>query len=214
MLKAALAGPILAAGLLAGTAAVAQTMYGGYNLGPDYGAIVNQLLQQDQALGQRIRQTEAQVVQQAMHNPICQNAYQQHLAGGGQMPYPDFAYQCAATAGFTPDGMARFRNSEADNQMRERRAMDGLRQAEQARAAAQGGHAEGYYRNQQELGYALQGKSTWIDPNTGYEAALPHTNPGTLYVDPGSGNGYVMDNQGNYYVQPPHGYWYQMAPTR
>ena len=214
MLKAAITGSLLAAGLLAGSGAVAQTMYGGYDLGPDYGAMLNQMLEQDRMLGQRIQQSQTQIVQQAMQNPICQSAYQQHLAAGGRVPYPDFAYQCAATAGFTPDGIARYQRSEAANRAREQQAMQNLRQAEQARAAAQGQYAEGYFRNQQELGYALQGKGTWFDPTQGAASALPNTTPNTPYFDPNTGNTYVMATLGPYWFQPPHGYWYQMPPMR
>lgn len=214
MIKAALSASVLALGLLGGSAASAQTSYGGYNLGPDYGAMLNQMLQQDQILGQQIRQSEAQVVQQAMQNPTCQHAYQQHMASGGQMSYPAFAYQCAATGGFSAEGMARYRRSEAANQAREQQAWQGVRAAEQGRAAAQSQYAEGYFRNQQEAGYALQGKSTWIDPWTGTPAALPHATPNVPYTDVNTGNVYVMDTLGTYYIQRPDGYWYEMAPGR
>lgn len=201
----------LAAGLLGGHA-FGQTAYGGYDLGPDYGAMVDQMLEQDRLLGQQIQQSEAQIVQQAMQNPVCQSAYQQHLAGGGQMPYPAFAYQCAATGGFTPEGMARFRASEATNQARERQALQGLREAEQGRAAAQGEYMEGYQQNQTEFGNVLTGKSSWVDPGTGGQVVLPYTQPNTPYRDPASGRTYVMDTLGTYHVQGPDGLWYPMAP--
>jgi hypothetical protein len=188
-------------------------MYGGYNLGPDYGAMLNRMLEQDRQLGERIRQSEQNVVQEAMQNPVCQAAYQQHLAAGGRMPYPNFAYQCAATGGFTPDGIQRFQQSEAANRAREMQALQGLRQAEQNRGAAQQNYTEGYFRNQQEAGNVLRGNGTWFDPTVG-QVVLPYLQPGVPQYDANTGQTYVMDPYGNYFARTAAGYWYQITPAR
>ncbi len=209
---------LAALALAVGTAAVggsgrAQTGHGGYDLGPDYGAMLNQMLQQQHRLQQQMQATEQQVVQQVMQDPRAQTMYQQHLAQGGQMAFPEFAWWYAATGGFTPEGTRRFQAGEAANRQREHDAWRGVQDAERRRAAAQGQHTEGYFQNQQEAGRVLQGQSSWIDPTDGRTLALPYIGPDPVY-DPATGKTYARDDMGNHWVGTPDGYWYPMTPAR
>jgi hypothetical protein len=205
----------LAAALLAlAPAVLAQTSYNGWNLGPDYGAMLNGMLQRDQQLAWQMRQAEAQIVQQVMQDPRAQALYQQHRAMGGQLSFPQFAYQYAATGGFTPDGIARYRASEAYNQRREQDAWAGLRQAEQERTAAMQGQRDSYWRGQYQAGLNLQGLGTWVDPNNGSRYELPYLQPGTVSRDPRTGQPFVMDQFGHYFARAPNGMWYRLEPAR
>lgn len=200
--------------LAAAPQAGAQVMYGGYNLGPDYGAMVQQALQRQAAMNQQMQQQQQAIVQRTMANPDCQAKYRQHLAQGGRMSYPDFAYQYAATGGFTAQGMAVYRQSEAANQQREAAAAQGLRQAQAARGQAQQAYAAGYARNQAEAGEVLRGNSSWVDPASGQRRALPYLGPNGGYQDPQTGQRFWRDANGQYYAQAPHGAWYPMAVAR
>lgn len=193
--------------------ASAQTHYRGYDIGPDYGAMLNEMQRRQEVQNQQMRRAEADVVQRAMQDPECQEMYRRHLAGGGQMSFPQFAYQYAATGGFSQRGMQIHRQSEAENQARERAAAAGVRRAEQQRGAAQGAYAEGYFRNQQEAGNLLQGRSSWVDPTTGDTRILPYMGPNDHY-DPRTGNRFARDGFGNQWVMTPDGHWYPMAPAR
>jgi hypothetical protein len=119
-----------------------------------------------------------------MANPDCQAKYQQHIAQGGRLSYPQFAYQYAATGGFSAQGMANYRQSESANQQREAAAAQGLRQAQAARGQAQQQYAAGYARNQAEAGEVLRGNSSWVDPGNGQQRALPYMGPNGGYQDP------------------------------
>lgn len=202
----------LAIALIAG-AAQAQVYYGGYDLGPDYGAMLQDALRRQEAMNRQMREQEAAIVRQAMQSPDCQLKYRQHLAAGGAMPFAQFAWQYAATAGMTAEGAARFMRSERANQMNEMEAWQGWRQAQDARAAAQADHAAGYARNQAEVGQVLQGNTSWIDPADGQTRALPYIGPGG-YTDPATGRSYARDAQGRYWTLGSDGLWYAMTPAR
>jgi hypothetical protein len=203
----------LAAVTLGISAAAAQTYYGGYNLGPDYGAMINEMQQRQQLMNQQMQRTEMQVVQRTMQDPNCQAMYRQHRAGGGTLSFQQFAYRYAATGGFSQEGMRRYRQSESDNQMRERNAVAGLRNAEQQRGAAQQDWAAGYARNQAEAGLVTQGQSSWVDPATGQHRALSYMGPNTSY-DPATGQQFARDAQGNQWALTPYGQWVPMTPAR
>lgn len=212
LLRRAILSAAAIAALGAG-AACAQTYYGGYNLGPDYGAMIGQVQRQQQLMNQEMQRREQAVVQNAMQDPNCQALYQRHRAGGGAMPYPQFAYQYAATGGFTPEGIRRYQQSEAANRGGELAALQGVRQAEQQRGQAQQGLADGYGRNQIEMGRVMQGQNSWVDPMTGQNRALPYM--GQAYSrDPNTGQQFVRDAQGIQWAQMPNGQWMQMAPAR
>lgn len=200
--------------LLFADAAGAQVSYGGYDLGPDYGAMIRQVQQQQQAMNWQMQQQMQAVVAQAMQNPDCQAKYRAHLAQGGTLPYAQFAYQYAATAGFTPDGLARFHAGEADNQRREAAAYAGLRQAEANSAAALAENAQHHAAGQHDLGETLAGNAGWIDPHDGERKSLSYLGDDTAYTDPHSGRVYRRDASGQYYAQGADGLWYAMTPAR
>ena len=200
-------------GLAGATGASAQNYYNGWNVGPVTDGMMQDALRRQAELGQRIRQGQAEATRHAMQDPRCQALYRQHLAAGGQSPWPQFAHDCAATAYFSPDGIARYRAAEADNMAGERRAYDGYRRAQDERGRAQNGYAESYGRGQAELGRVMQGQASWRDPVSGQPVALPYLQPGQPSRDPRTGRLYVMDGRGTYYAQDPNGQWVPMAPV-
>jgi hypothetical protein len=196
------------------TQIAAQVYYNGYDIGPDYGAMLREQEKRGQQLDREIQARTADVVQRTMQNPDCYAKYQQHLAQGGTLSYPQFAYQYAATGGFTPEGIQRYRTSEQQNQQREYEAWQELQRAQRERQRAQQQHADRYSRNQNQAGDVLQGRSWWIDPTTGQRQALPYIGPNQGYVDPRTGNRYWRDESGRYAVQTPSGQWAWMVPTQ
>ncbi len=192
----------------------AQTYYNGYDIGPDYGAMLREQQARSQQLDREIQARTADIVQRTMQNPDCYAKYQQHLAQGGTLSYPQFAYQYAATGGFTPEGIQRYRTSEQQNQQREYEAWQELQRAQRERQRAQQQHADRYSRNQNQAGDVLQGRSWWIDPTTGQRQSLPYIGPNQGYVDPKTGNRYWRDESGRYAVQTPSGQWAWMVPTQ
>ncbi len=194
--------------------ASAQVMHGGYNLGPDYGAMLQQLQRQQQQQNQQMDQVQRQILQNAMQDPICQNYYRQHQMQGGQMSFQQFAYECARRGRFTREGEANAFQVERQNQAGESAARQSLRQAEQHRGQAQQDYMQGFQRNNSEFGNYLQGRNTWINPQSGQQQVLQHTQPGQPSVDPRTGQTYVMDNSGQYYVLAPNGQWLRMNQMR
>lgn len=201
----------LLAGLFAQTA-TAQVHYGGYDLGPDYGAMIQQALQRQQAMNAQMQQQAQALVAQAMQDPQCQAMYRQHLAGGGGLTFPQFAYQYVATAHFSADGMARYRETEAADQRAEAAALAGLRAAERNRADAIAAGNEHFSANQREFREVLGGNSTWSAPD-GSRVSLPYLGENQPYTDR---NGYVYqrDAGGRYYVRDLRGNWYPMTPAQ
>jgi hypothetical protein len=199
--------------LLACAPAAAQVYQSGYDLGPDYGAMLQQQLQRSADLSARMQQAEQALVQRVMQDPECQAMYRRHVAEGGTLSFPQFAYQYAATAGFTPDGIARFRSAEDANRQREQATWQEYRSAQQQRADAQQAYMDGYERNQQEAGRVLQGESSWVDPATGTPRALSYLGPNDA-VDPATGQRFHRDDAGRYYAQGADGAWYPMQPAR
>lgn len=195
------------------TPASTQVYYNGYDIGPDYGAMLNQQLQRSQQLDREMQARTADIVQRTMQNPDCYAKYQ-HLAQGGTLSYPQFAYQYAATGGFTPDGIQRYRASERQNQQKEHQAWQDWQRAQRERGQAQQQYADGYSRNQNQAGDVLQGRSWWIDPTTGQRQSLAYIGPNQGYVDHQTGNRYWRDEAGRYAVQTPNGQWYWMIPTQ
>jgi hypothetical protein len=196
---------------LAATPATAQVTYNGWNLGPDYGAMADAVERDRAAQMQAMRQGEAQIVQGAMQDPVCQQFYRQHLAQGGQTPWPTFAWQCAATGRFSREGTQAFRENERANQAAEQQRALALREAERARAQAQGQWADGHGRNQAEMGRVMQGQQSWTDPRTGQQQVLPYLG-GPVTQDPRTGQVYARDAQGRQYARGQDGLWYPMRP--
>jgi len=202
------AAALLLAGLAA-TPATAQVTYNGWNLGPDFGAMIDQVNRDRAAQAQQMQQGEQQIVQQAMQDPVCQQYYAQHRAQGGQMPWPQFAWQCAATGRFSREGTRAFMDNERRNQGAEQDRLMALRDAERQRGMAQGQWADGYGRNQGEMGRVMQGQQTWTDPRTGQQQVLPYMG-GAVTRDPANGRVYARDASGQQYVQGSDGMWYPL----
>lgn len=191
----------------------AQVTYNGWNLGPDYGAMADAVNRDRAAQIQQMQQAEAQIVQRAMQDPVCQGYYNQHRAQGGQTPWPTFAYQCAATNRFSPEGTRAFRQTELQNQQAEQDRAIALRDAERARGQAQGQRADSYGRNQAEAGRVMQGQGTWTDPRSGQQQVLPYLG-GPITRDPTTGAYFARDGQGRQYALGRDGQWYPMVPAR
>lgn len=174
--------------------------------------------QQMQAMNANIargQQMVNQAVQQRMQDPQVQAAYRQYVAQSGGRPaldYPTFTYHWIYTAGFSAQGKAHARATEAGIQARERAAVQGVRDAEAARGAAQQAQRDGYARNQQEAGRQLMGQSTWIAPN-GAPLSLPHTWQRNSVHD-WQGQRYRVDHAGQYFALGVDGWWYPLMPGR
>lgn len=196
------------------TPTVAQVYYNGYDIGPDYGAMLREQQARGQQLDREIQSRTAEIVERTMRNPDCHAKYLQHVAQGGTLSYPQFAYQYAATGGFTPEGIQRYRSSEQQNQQREFQAWQELQRAQRERSQARQQYADRYSRNQNQAGDVLQGRSWWIDPTTGQRKSLAYIGPNQGYVDPQTGNRYWRDGSGRYAVQTPSGQWSWMIPTQ
>lgn len=183
----------------------------------DYGAMVQQQMAQMNQNIARGQQMVNSIVQQRMHDPQVQAAYRQHMAqaaasGRAPMDYPSFTYYYVYTAGYSAQGMAHMRGTEAGIQAREQAAWQGVRQAEANRAAAQQGQRDGYFANQAEAGRGLMGQSTWRAPD-GSARVLPHTwQPNTTHMH--QGQAYHVDGGGQYWIRGQDGYWYPLAAGR
>lgn len=208
MRKTLLIGTLLA-GLASGEAP-AQVMYNGWNVGPDYGAMIDQVNRERHAQTMAMQQLMNRIVGEAMQDPACQSAYRQHQARGGGMAYPDFAFLCAATNRFDPEGIRQFRMMEAQNQSAEARQLAALRLAEHHRGRAQRGLADGDAAGQGDAGDVMQGNSTWTDPRTGQRVVLPYLG-GPISRDPATGRFYGRDPQGRQYALGPDGLWYPLS---
>lgn len=209
-IRTALAALALAAGIGLSAPASAQVYYGGYNLGPDYGAMIQQQQQIMRQQQQQMQQREQQIIAQVMQDPRFAPMYHQHRAQGGQMSPQQFAYALAATRWGTPDGIRDFQNSERANAQREHEALRRLREAEAQRGAAQSEWAARHHRNNQEFGRTLQGNSTYVLPN-GQTIVLPHTQPGVPQRDH-HGRTFVMNERGQYFMATPYG-WQPIRPA-
>lgn len=177
----------------------------------NYEAMIQQQLQQGEIMSQQMRQMESGIVQRNMQNPEVQARYQQYRASGGTMSFDQFAYQYAATAGFTPDGVGRWNQSERSIQQREQQAVQQYRQNQEQNAEAL---RQMHQRNAdiaRQRGNLLNGTTDYIDPSTGERHNLPHTiQPNTGYYDSGTNQGYYNDPQGNYYRGTPNGDWQEL----
>lgn len=189
--------------LLTVQATVAQTT--------DYDGMLAQALQQSQNLSYQMANAEQAIVTQNLAHPQVQMLYQQHRMQGGGMSPQQFAYMYAATAGFTPDGTRRFRQTEMVNQANEASSYQGYLAAQRARGLAQQNYADRFQANNAEFGNLLQGNSTWYGGWNGGATVLPHTLPNhSYYDDQGTGNSFYQDNQGQFHQQGQNGDWYGM----
>ncbi|NRF69625.1 hypothetical protein HLB44_21715 [Aquincola sp. S2] len=180
----------------------------------DYGAMVQRSMAAMNANIARGQQMVQGIVQQRMQDPQVQAMYRQHVAqaqasGRAPMDYANFTYYYVYTNGYSAQGMAHMRSTEAGNQARERAAWQGLQQAQAQRAQAQQGLRDGYYANQAEAGRQLMGNSSY-QARDGSARVLPHTwQRNTTHVH--QGQTYHVDAGGQYYQRGADGWWYPLA---
>ena len=181
----------------------------------DYQAMINQSMARMNAIVAQAQNGVQQMVQQRMHDPAVQAAWQQYVARSGGRPamdYPTFTYNYIYTNGFSAAGIAHMRANEAGIQQREAVAWQGLQQAQAGRAAAMQAQRDGYYANQQEAGRGLMGQSTYQAAG-GWRTQLPHTwaaNTTHQY----QGQTYHVDAGGRYHVLAANGWWYPLDAAR
>lgn len=60
----------------------------------------------------------------------------------------------------------------------------------------------------------LRGNSSWVDPATGQQRALPYMGANSMSVDARTGQRFWRDAGGQYYVQASNGGWYPMIAAR
>lgn len=193
-----------AAVVLGAVPATAQVYYGGYNLGPDYGAMARQQEQLMHQQRQQMQAQEQQIVAQVMRDPRFAPLYRQHRAQGHPSTPEQFAYWLAATNWGSREGVAAFAENERRNGQAEHRAWRGVQDAERARAEAMRQGSARQSEIARERGNLLQGNSTYVGRD-GQQYVLPHTQPGVVQRDY-QGNSFVMDNSGQYHQLTPHGW--------
>lgn len=199
-----------AARLSAACAAVCAA-FAGSAQAQDYDATIRQSMARMDAIVNQAQTQVHGIVQQRMHDPAVQAAWQRYLqqtGGRPQMNYYTFTYNYVYTNGFSAQGIAHARNNEAGIQAREQAAWGAYRQAQADRAQAQQAQRDGYFADQQEAGRQLTGRSTYLAPN-GQALALPHTwaaNTTHQY----QGQTYHVDAGGRYHVLAANGWWYPL----
>ena len=166
--------------------------------GMDITGMYNQQVQQNNAYFQN--QTQ-QMVQANMANPQVQYAYQQFLARGGQASFEQFAYYYAATGGFSQQGIQNYNQTSQNINAQQQNAWNGYQQAQQQRQQAVQQWQNGYYQNQREAGYNLNGQATYSTP-AGQQVLYYNQQPGYSQQN---GQNYYMDPNGNYYYVYPNG---------
>ena len=171
----------------------------------DLTAYANQLASEQNAQMQMGRDS---IVQQLMQDPQVQQGYQNYRMQGGPLSFPDFAYQWAATRGFSPDGVRDFQNRERVNQYNEKVALDGVRAAEGQSAAAINQWNTNFANNQQVAGQNLTGQATYATPWG--PQVLPYTWEPGYYQGP-NGQNYYVDANRNYFLIDQWGQYHAMA---
>jgi hypothetical protein len=165
----------------------------------DYGAMMQQSLQQSDQLTQQMQQAQTNLIQQNLQNPQVQAMYQQHLAQGGTMTPEQFAYNYAATGGFSREGMINYNRTTQDIQQRDQAAINAYRDNQQRNYNEM---QNSYQRNDEiahQRGNLLNGTTDYVDPNTGAQYNLSHTaQPNSPSYNPNTGESFYPDNQGNY----------------
>ena len=177
----------------------------------DYGAMVQQSMNRMNQIVANAQQNSNNIVQQRMQDPQVRAGYMQYLAqmrarGQQAMDFPTYTYNYVYTRGFSREGIAHARGNEANIRANERAAVQGLREAEANRGAAQQQQRDSYFRNQQEAGRGLMGQSTFHAQN-GTQTVLPHTWQNNTRHEY-QGNSYHVNESGQYYVRGGNGWWY------
>ena len=180
----------------------------------DYSGMIQQSMSRMNAIVAQAQNRVQGAVQQRMHDPAVQAAWQQYVARSGGRPamdYPTFTYNYIYTNGFSAQGLAHARATESGIQQREAAAWQGVRQAEAGRAAAQQGQRDARFANQQEAGRGLMGQSTY--QAGGWRTQLPHTWAANTTVQY-QGHTYHVDGGGRYHVLGSDGRWYPLQASR
>lgn len=157
--------------------------------------------------------TQNSIIQRNLADPHVMGLYQQHLAQGGRMTAEQFAYAYAATGGFTPQGYANYNNTSRQINAQQQQSMQGLHNAETARAQAQSQWSAGHFNHQQEAGRGLMGQGSYVDPRTGSPVQLNYLPSAQPSYNPQTGMYYVQDANGNYHASRGDGHWVPMAPV-
>jgi hypothetical protein len=186
---------------LSATPAFAQMQYGGYDIGPDYGAMLDEALRRNHQFTLELQERERQVTEQAMADPECRRLYEAHQQQGGQLPYPNFAYLCWATQYFTPGGIAYFQQTEQDNWKKEHLALIDLRKMEAIRGGAQNDLNTTIGNNLVDLGTTTADRDAYYDPWSSQTVYLPQfSQPNQPFWDQQTQRYYTMDAGGTYLV--------------
>ena len=182
--------------VLVGLSGSAFAQYGDFT-NMDITGMYNNQVNQNNA---QYQQMTNGIVQQNMHNPQVQNMYRQYQQQGGQASFEQFCYMYGATGGFTQQGINQYHQVQQGINAQQQQAWSQYQAAQAQRAQAQRQYANGYYQNQQEAGYNLNGHGTYYSPNGSQQ--LPYT------WQPGN---YNYNNQ-TYHVNP-YGQYYQVDPN-
>lgn len=165
----------------------------------DYGAMLQQSLQQSDQLTQQMQQAQANIIQQNLQNPQVQAMYQQHLAQGGTMTPEQFAYNYAATGGFSPEGMANYNRTTQDIQQRDQASINAYRDNQYRNNVDMQNRFQRNDEIAHQRGNLLNGTTEYVDPSTGAQYNLSHTTqPNSPTYNPNTGESFYPDNQGNY----------------
>ena len=182
---------LLIGGAFFGTTVAAQAQFPSFN----------DMLKGESDLASQMKQLENKIVQANLNNPQVKAMYQKHRAQGGTLSPQEFAYQYAATGGFTPQGKLAYFNNNNANTQRIQQTWQGLQTAQQNSAQALANWQAGFANIQKERGNLLQGNSSYYHPGTGQTYVLPHNVAGgTITYNPATGQHYRVDNLGNYSV--------------
>ena len=183
----------------------------GQVLSQNYEAMIQQQLQQGNAMADQMRQMEQGIVQRNMQNPQVQAMYQNYINSGGTMSFEAFSYNYAATAGFTPEGKAYYNQNENNIRQREMDAVNRYRQSQAENAQVLQQMHQGADNRARAVGNLMSGTSDYTDPGTGAQYNLPRNNqPDSYYHDQGTGQTFYNDPSGNYYREDPNGYRYEL----
>ncbi len=165
----------------------------------DYGAMLQQSLQQSDQLTQQMQQAQANIIQQNLQNPQVQAMYQQHLAQGGSMTPEQFAYMYAATGGFSRQGMTNYNRTTQDIQQRDQASINAYRDNQYRNNLDMQNRFQRNDEIAHQRGNLLNGTTDYVDPNTGAQYNLSHTaQPNTQTYNPNTGESFYRDGQGNY----------------
>jgi hypothetical protein len=154
-------------------------------------------------LNTQIDQSQQQLIAQVLQDPNFQSMYQQYLASGGTATPEQYAYQYAATGGFSAQGMQNYQNSEAASAAKIQGAWQDYQNSVQGYQDAYGNYTGGFANNQTEFGNTLMGNSTYVNPGTGSSYVLPHTWQTDSY-NTYNGQNYYVDQAGQYFWIDPN----------